>query len=95
MKNRNNKLGPKHLPGEKFLVDESRAEVVKQMIAFQIEMELKKQQLTKSQLAKRMNTSRAAVDRLLDPKRICTLKSLVLAAIALGKHLEIKFTQIL
>ena len=76
-------------------MDESKIEMVKRMIVFQIELELKRQQITKTQLAKKMNTSRAAVNRLLDPRKICTLRSLVLAAMALGTHLEIKFTQAL
>ncbi len=75
---------------EEGIFEECHAEAVKRVIAFQLEEELKKQKLTKSQFAKRMNTSRSAVDRLLDPKRTCSLKSLILAAIALGKHLEVR-----
>ncbi len=37
-----------------------------------------------------MKTSRTAVDRLLDPKKSCSLKSLVIATSALGKTLEIR-----
>ncbi|MBI5345559.1 MAG: XRE family transcriptional regulator [Chlamydiae bacterium] len=73
------------------IFEECNTEAMKRVIAYQLEEELKKQKLTKSQFAKRMNTSRTAVDRLLDPKKNCSLKSLILAAIALGKHLEIKF----
>ena len=76
---------------EEGIFEECHAEAVKRVIAFQLEEELKKQKLTKSQFAKRMNTSRSAVDRLLDPKRTCSLKSLILAAMALGKHLEVRF----
>ena len=76
---------------EEGIFEECHAEAVKRVIAFQLEEELKKQKLTKSQFAKRMNTSRSAVDRLLDPKRTCGLKSLILAAMALGKHLEVRF----
>lgn len=76
---------------EEDIFEECHAEAVKRVIAFQLEEELRKQKLTKSQFAKRMNTSRSAVDRLLDPKRTCSLKSLILAAIALGKHLEVRF----
>jgi antitoxin HicB len=76
---------------EEGIFEECHAEAVKRLIAFQLEEELKKQRLTKSQFAKRMNTSRSAVDRLLDPKRACSLKSLILAALALGKHLEVRF----
>jgi DNA-binding phage protein len=44
----------------------------------------------KSQFAKKMKTSRTAVDRLLDPKKSCSLKSLVMATSALGKTLQIR-----
>jgi len=65
-------------------------EAVKRVLAFQFEKELKKQKMTKSQFAKKMKTSRTAVDRLLDPKKSCSLKSLVIATSALGKTLEIR-----
>ncbi len=75
---------------EEGIFEECNAEAVKRVIAFQLESELKKQKMSKSQFAKRMNTSRSAVDRLLDPKRTCSLKSLVMAVSALGKTLEVR-----
>lgn len=75
---------------EEEIFEECNAEAVKRVIAFQLESELKKQKMSKSQFAKRMNTSRSAVDRLLDPKRTCSLKSLVMAVSALGKTLEVR-----
>jgi len=75
---------------EEGIFEECNAEAVKRVIAFQLESELKKQKISKSQFAKRMNTSRSAVDRLLDPKRTCSLKSLVMAVSALGKSLEVR-----
>jgi antitoxin HicB len=74
---------------EEGLFEECNAEAVKRVIAFQLEQELKKQKLTKTQLAKRMHTSRAAVNRLLDPTKTCSLKSLVMAGAALGKQLRV------
>lgn len=76
---------------EEGIYEECHTEAVKRIIAYQLEEELRKQKLTKSQFAKRMKTSRSAVDRLLDPKKTCSLKSLILAATALGKHLEVRF----
>jgi antitoxin HicB len=73
------------------LLEECTAEAVKRVIAFQLERELKKQKLTKTQFAKRMHTSRAAVNRILDPKKTCSLKSLVMAGAALGKQLRVCF----
>ncbi len=74
---------------EEGLFEECNAEAVKRVIAFQLEQELKKQKLTKTQLAKKMHTSRAAVNRIFDPKKTCTLKSLVIASSALGKQLRV------
>ena len=75
---------------EEGLFEECSAEAVKRVIAFQLETELKKQKMTKSQFAKRLKTSRASVNRLLDPRKSCTLKTLIMAVSALGRHLEIR-----
>ena len=75
---------------EEGIFEECNAEAVKRVIAFQLEAELKKQKMSKSQFAKKMKTSRSAVDRLLDPKRTCSLKSLVTAVSVLGKTLEVR-----
>jgi DNA-binding Xre family transcriptional regulator len=48
-------------------------------------------QITKTQLAQRMKTSRAQLDRLLDPDNTSiTLESLERMALALGKQLRIE-----
>lgn len=75
---------------EEGIFEECNAEAIKRVLSFQLEKELKKQKLTKTQLAKRMHTSRAAVNRILDPERTCSLKSLAMAVSALGKQLEIR-----
>ncbi len=75
---------------EEGIFEECNAEAVKRVIAFQLEREIKKQKLTKTQLAKKMQTSRAALNRILDPKRTCSLKSLIMMVSALGKRLEIR-----
>lgn len=58
----------------------------------QLQDEIEKQQLTKEELAKRIGTSRSALDRLLDPNQPSNIRSLVNAAIAVGKHLRISIT---
>jgi len=74
------------------LLAEAQATAVKRVIAFQIEKEMEHRQLSKSQLAKRMKTSRSALDRLLDPENASvTLLTLENAAIALGKRLKVQF----
>jgi DNA-binding Xre family transcriptional regulator len=63
---------------------------MKSMLAWQVAELMKKRRVTKSQMAKRMRTSRAAVDRLLDADNTSvTLQTLGRAAAALGKELTI------
>jgi hypothetical protein len=70
---------------------ETEATAIKRVIAYQIEMEMKRAKLTKSAMAGKMRTSRSALDRLLDPTNVSiTLQTLERAALALGKNLKIK-----
>lgn len=55
----------------------------------ELEEELKKRKMSKSDLAKIMNTSRASVNRILDPNKPSNIKSLISAANAVGKNIEI------
>jgi DNA-binding phage protein len=50
---------------------------------------LKRRKLSKVALAERMGTSRAQLDRLLDPRRDVTLSTLSRAAAALGQRLQV------
>lgn len=76
---------------EEGLRAETEAAAIKRVIAYQIEMEMKRAKLTKSAMAEKMNTSRSALDRLLDPANVSiTLQTLERAALALGKNLKIK-----
>lgn len=73
------------------LLEHATAVAVKRVIAWQIEEEMKAQALTKTALAERMHTSRAALNRLLDDTDISlTLTTLASAAAALGKKLRIE-----
>jgi predicted XRE-type DNA-binding protein len=73
------------------LLAEAEATAIKRVLAFQIEKEMEERQLTKSALAKLMNTSRSSLDRLLDPDNpSVTLVTMESAAIALGKKLKIQ-----
>lgn len=70
---------------------EAEAIAVKRIIAFQLEELMKEQKLTKTQLAKRMKTSRASLDRLLDPDNASvTLLTLERAAKALGRRIRVE-----
>jgi len=76
---------------EEGLRAETEAAAIKRVIAYQIEREMKKANLSKSELAEKMRTSRSALDRLLDPGNASiTLQTLERAALALGKNLKIE-----
>ena len=61
------------------------------MLAWQIEQEMKAQSITKKAMAERMQTSRAQLDRLLDPESdSVTLDTLTRAAHALGRNLKLE-----
>jgi transcriptional regulator with XRE-family HTH domain len=63
---------------------------MKRVLAWQISQLMKKQRVTKSEMAKRMRTSRAALDRLLDADNTSvTLQTMGRAAAALGKQLSV------
>ena len=79
---------------EEGLLEEATAVGVKRSIAFQIAREMAEHRLTKSEMARRMDTSRSALDRLLDPENSSvTLQTLQSAVQALGGRLnvELKF----
>ena len=64
---------------------------VKRVITYQIAQLMEKQGISKSEMARRMNTSRSSLDRLLDPKNeSITLQTMERAAQALGKRLRIE-----
>ncbi|HWA88671.1 MAG TPA: hypothetical protein VG889_01455 [Rhizomicrobium sp.] len=75
---------------EEGIFDEVVVAVTKRMLARRVAELMKKQNVTKSTMAKRMKTSRAAVDRLLDEGNTSvTLQTMGRAAAVLGKELSI------
>jgi predicted XRE-type DNA-binding protein len=73
------------------LLEEAETVATKRVLAYQVEKAMKQQQLSKSEMARRMNTSRSALDRLLDPEvRSVTLLTMERAVRALGKELRIE-----
>ncbi|HWV14867.1 MAG TPA: XRE family transcriptional regulator [Cellvibrio sp.] len=73
------------------LLDDATAVAIKRMIAWQIQNEMKMQHINKTNMAKRMQTSRSSLDRLLDEQDTSlTLTTLASAAQALGKHVKIE-----
>jgi len=75
---------------EEGLLEEAETVAVKRIIAYQVEQMMKDQNLTKTEMSRRMNTSRAALERLLDPSnQSITLQTMERAAKALGRRLQI------
>ena len=75
------------------LLDDTAAMAIKRVISWQISQEMQAQQLTKTEMASRMRTSRAALNRLLDENDTgLTLATLHSAAQALGKRVKIELT---
>jgi DNA-binding Xre family transcriptional regulator len=75
---------------EEGLLAEAETVAVKRIIAYQVNQMMKEQNLTKTEMSRRMNTSRAALERLLDPaNQSITLQTLERAAKALGRRLQI------
>ena len=76
---------------EENIYEQVQAVAIKRIIAYQIAEEMKKKNLTKTEMASRMKTSRAALERLLDPENASiTLFTLERAASALGKTLRVE-----
>jgi DNA-binding Xre family transcriptional regulator len=73
------------------LLEEATAKAAKRALAWQFAEAMKQQRVTKTTLARRMNTSRAQLDRLLDPEnQSVTLKTLARAAEILGMRVQIE-----
>ncbi len=71
--------------------EEVTTSAVKAVIAAQITEEMKKQHITKARMAEMMQTSRAQLDRLLDPDNgSATLESLMRAARVVGRELRLE-----
>lgn len=74
------------------LLADAEAVAIKRVVAFQIAQMMRKQRISKTAMARRMKTSRSALDRLLDPENgSVTLQTLERAAQALGKRLRVEF----
>lgn len=76
---------------EEGILDEATEHAIKGVLAWQIDQEMKARNLTKAAMARRMQTSRAQLDRLLDPENSSvTLHTLHRAAATLGKRLRVE-----
>ncbi|MEO1300480.1 MAG: Fis family transcriptional regulator [Cyanobacteria bacterium J06636_16] len=76
---------------EEDMLEEVSAIALKRVLAWQIVQAMENKGLSKAAMADAMNTSRASLDRLLDPENIAvTLKTMDRAAAVLGKQLRIE-----
>ena len=67
------------------------ARAIKRVLARQLGELMKREEISKSELASRMKTSRAQLDRLLDPdNESVTLGTLARAAKAVGRYLRVE-----
>lgn len=72
------------------IYDEVNDVAIKRVIAYQLEQEMKSQNISKTKMAQMMKTSRAVVNRLLNPDNSSlTLNTLQTATRVLGKRLSI------
>ena len=78
---------------EEGVLEEVTVLAVKRVLALQIEAAMDDQQLSRSKMAEQMGTSRAALNRLLDPTNpSVTLQTLAKAAKVIGKQLHISLS---
>ena len=71
--------------------EEVTATAIKRVLARQVEAAMKEKHVSKAEMARRMQTSRAALDRLLDPEyESVTLSTLRKAAVAVGRQLRVE-----
>jgi len=76
---------------EEGLLEDVTVVAVKRYIAFQLAEKMSERSLSKAEMARRMETSRSALDRLLDPENSSvTLQTLQSAVRALGGRLKIE-----
>jgi hypothetical protein len=76
---------------EEGLLEDATAIAVKRYIAYQLSEKMSVENLSKAEMARRMATSRSALDRLLDPDNSSvTLQTLQSAAQALGGRLKVE-----
>jgi predicted XRE-type DNA-binding protein len=71
--------------------DRTQAVAIKRVLAWQIDKAMKEQRLTKAEMARRMDTSRSQLDRLLDAdSNSVTLETLTRAARAIGRRVKLE-----
>ena len=76
---------------EEGVLEECTETAIKRVLAWQIEQEMKKNNLSKSAMARKMKTSRSSLDRILYPiNESVTLHTLKKAAHAVGRTVKLE-----
>ena len=76
---------------EENILTEVEALATKRVIAYQIQQSMENKKITKTEMAKRMGTSRSSLNRLLDPLNTSvSLATIESAVVTLGKKLSIQ-----
>ena len=76
---------------EEGIYQEVTATAIKRVLARQVEAAMKEKSYSKAEMARRMHTSRASLDRLLDPENAAvTLATLQKAAIVVGRQVRLE-----
>ncbi len=75
---------------EEGIFEEAQAQAVKEVVAWQLDVAMRKRKISKNKMAKLLKTSRTQVDRLLSPKSDITLSSLQRAAAMVGRRVMIE-----
>jgi len=72
---------------EEGLLAQAEATAIKRVLAYQFEQAIKNANISKAEMAKRMHTNQASVEKLRNPDAI-SLNTLTKAAATLGMHLK-------
>ena len=76
---------------EEGIYQEVTATAIKRVLARQVSAAMKEKNFSKAEMARRMRTSRASLDRLLDPENdAVTLTTLQKAAIVVGRQVRLE-----
>jgi DNA-binding Xre family transcriptional regulator len=80
---------------EEGIFEEVQAAAIKKVVAAMVERAMSESAISKTEMANRMATSRAQLDRLLDPSNSSiTLATIARAATAVGKRVSISFEDV-
>ena len=92
-KRKNPQIGPRFEDWlkEEGIYEQATIASIKKVLAWQLEQAMKEHKLTKTEMARRMDTSRMQLDRLLDPNNdSVTLGTLARAAAIVGRKVRLE-----